>query len=276
MQFWEENCMLAASGVTNELAQLVEIETDNSKTWRDSWNSRFTAILNSLAEEEIGKENLKIETYNQALVDVLNPLHNDVAESTPITFPNLTDKFINLPKDDISSISGKINTKLHISIQESTQFAPGNFYKLSDCAKSISFESKKLFEDLVQAEHKADDNLFNRTTPVLIELSASCDYAQNKIKFAKLLGGLLVEKKDFSLFKQPNYQQPIEAILSLGPLWLLEKEQQVLLSSHYLLTVDKNQVENQNSFARLRNQWLTYVQFWLAQQLSRPGVVLLK
>jgi hypothetical protein len=29
-------------------------------------------------------------------------------------------------------------------------------------------------------------------------------------------------------------------------------------------------------FARLRNQWLTNVQFWLAQQISRPGVVMLR
>lgn len=276
MQYWEEHCMFAAAGVTNELAQLAEPEANDLETWRENWKNNFTTILNSLAKEEIGDENLKKETFYKALLGVLNPLHNDVSESTKLNFPPLTDDFINPPKVDIKQMAGKINTKLHVSIQESKQSYPGNLYKLAECTKSISLDPNKLFESLVQTDHKADKDLFNRTTPILLEVSPSCDYAQNKIKFAKFLGGLLVEKNDYGLFKQPNYKQPLEAILFLDPLWLGEKELRILLSSHYLLTIDKEQATQLSSFARLRNQWLTYIQFWLAQQLSRPGVVMLK
>ncbi len=276
MQHWEELCLFSAAGVTNELAQLVDSDAKDPRTWRENWKNKFTTILNSLANQEIGEDNLKKETYYEALLGVLNPLQNDVSEATKIAFPSVTDEFINSPKVDINQMAGKINTKLHVSTQESKQFYPGNLYKLVESAKTISLDPNKLFENLVQKDYKNDKDLFNRTTPILLEVSASCDYAQNKIKFAKFLGGLLVEKNDYGLFKQPNYKQPLEAILFLDPLWLGEKEQRILLSSHYLLTLDKEKAIQLISFARLRNQWLTYVQFWLAQQLSRPGVVMLK
>lgn len=276
MQAWEERCSRAATGVTNSLSDLLAPQGDNPEGWRENWNRDYLKVLTSLAKEEVGDDNLNAETFYKALFGALNPLQVDFLESDQSPLPGFPDGLFPLPKAENNPLAGKINTKLHISFQGLDQFGPGNIYKLVDCAETVSITPNRIFEDLVQAAHKENAALFSRTIPIMLEVSASCDYAQSKIKFARFVAGLIVPKNDSSNFKQPSYKQPLEALLSLEPLWIEEQDRRILLSSQYLISLELDRARPLRPFARLRSQWLTSVQFWLAQQLSRPGIVMLK
>ena len=276
MQAWEERCVRAASGVTNSLSEMVAPQSDNPAGWRDNWNTSYLKVLTSLAKEEVGDENLSMETFYKALFGALNPLHVDFLESDHAPLPVLPDGLLPLPKAEANPLAGKINTKLHVSFQGVNQFSPGNIYKLADCIEAVPIQPRRIFEDLVQAAHKENAVLFDQTIPILLEVSASCDFAQSKIKFARFVAGLIVPMNESSNFKQPSYKQPLEALLSLEPLWIQEQDRRLLLSSQYLISLELDRAKPLKPFARLRSQWLTSVQFWLAQQLSRPGVVMLR
>ncbi len=145
-----------------------------------------------------------------------------------------------------------------------------------DCEDIFPIKPRAIFDDLIQTKLEDKDAVFSKVTSILLEVSASCDYAQNKIKFARFLAGLDVPQNEIGKFKHPNYKQPFEALLSLGPLWIEKQDRYILLSSQYLVSLEIDRAKLLKPFARLRSQWLTNVQFWLAQQLSRPGIVMLK
>ena len=276
MQAWEERCIRAASGVTYSLSEMVSQQGDDPASWRESWNSSYFNILTSLAKEEVGDENLNADTFYRALFGALNPLHSDFLESDHTSMPGLPNGLFPLPDVEITQVAGKVNTKLHVSFQDMDQFSPGNIYKVADCAEIVPVQSKTIFEDLVQRARKEDEALFNRTIPILLEVSASCDFAQGKIKFARFVAGLIVPKNESNIFKQPSYKQPFEALLLVEPMWIEEQDRRILLSSQHVFSLELDRARTLKPFARLRSQWLTSVQFWLAQQLSRPGVVMLR
>lgn len=275
MQAWEERCIRAASGVTNILSEMIAPQGDSPNGWRVSWNKEYLNVLTLLAKEEVGDNNLSADTYYKALIGALNPLQFDFLESDHIPLPVLPDDFFPLPTAKRIELAGQINTKMHISFQNGNQFSPGNIYKLVDCAEIMSIQPKKIFDDLV-IQTRNEDALYDKTTPILLEISAACDFAQSKIKFARFLAGLVVPQCDLGKFKQPCYKHPFEALLSVGPLWIEEQDYCILISSQYFISLELDQVKYLKPFVRLRNQWLTNIQFWLAQQISRPGVVMLR
>jgi len=274
MQAWEERCIRASSGVTNSLSEMLVPHGDSPAQWRESWNRDYLNVLTSLAKEEVGADNLTAETFYKALFGALNPLHVDFLESDHSSLPELPEEHFPLPQA-ANPLAGKINTKLHISFQNIDQFSPGNIYRLADCAEAVSLQPKRIFDDIVQTAHKENVALYGRTIPILLEVSASCDFAQNKIKLARFVGGLIVPKNESGNFKQPNYKQSLEALISLDPLWIEGQDRRILLSAQYLISLELDRARSLIPFARLRSQWLTSVQFWLAQQLSRPGIVML-
>lgn len=276
MQAWEERCVRAASGVTNSLSEMLAPQSDTPAGWRDNWNASYSNVLTSLAREEVGDDNLTAETFYKALFGALNPLHVDFLESDHTPLPDLPDGLFPLPRAEANPLAGKINTKLHISFLDVDLFSPGNIYRLADCAEAVSVQPKGIFDALVQSAHKENAALFAQTIPILLEVSASCDFAQSKITFAKFVAGLIVPKGESSKFKQPSYKQPLEALLCLEPLWIEEQDRRILLSAQYLISLEMGRARPLIPFARLRSQWLTSVQFWLAQQLSRPGIVMLR
>ncbi|MGD0610291.1 MAG: hypothetical protein ABSB41_02160 [Anaerolineales bacterium] len=274
MQTWEEKCLRAATGVTNSLSDMIATQDDDLASWRESWNKGYLGVLISLAREEIGDDNLSNETFLKALFGALNPLHVDFLETDHAPLPDLPDGIITQPERGARAsnpLAGKINTKLHISFENVDLFQPGNIYKLADCGHVLSLQPKVIFEHFVQDEHKENEGLFNQTVPVLLEVSASCDYAQNKIKLTKFLAGLIVPQIEIKKFKLTG-----GAILSLNPLWIKEQDCCIMLSSQHLISLELNRAKKLKVFARLRSQWLVNVQFWLGQQISRPGVVMLK
>lgn len=284
MQTWEERGSIALTGATNSISDMVTTSGDSLIAWRAAWNKSYWDVLVSLAKEEIGEDNLNRETFLKALFGALNPLQMDLLETDQISAPVIPEGVLpgQAPQDPPAAEqarpvvstnlpAGKINTKLHLSLEDVNQFKPGNIYKLSDCGDIFPLQPKELFDDFVQKDHKENGELFKLVFPILIEVSAACDFAQNKIKVAKFLSGLVIPKSEIKKFKQSG-----GSILSLNPLWIEEQDRCILLSSQYLVSLELAKAKQLKAFARLRSQWLTNTQFWLAQQISRPGVMMLR
>jgi hypothetical protein len=273
MQTWEEECLRAAIGVTNNLSNMVARQDNSLVAWRESWNKECLGLLISLAREEIGGDNLSKETFLNALFGALNPLHADFFETDHVPLPELLDDMIPKPVNgENNPLAGKINTRLHLSFKNIEQFRPGNIYKLSDYAGLFPVNSRGIFDNLIQVGLKDKDDVFNKVTPILLEVSASCDYAQNKIKLARYLAGIIIPIEEINKFKKPDGY-----LLKLPLFWIDNKDCCVFLSSQHIVSLDLQQAKEQmHAFARLRSQGLIYVQFWMAQQMSRPGVMMLK
>ena len=278
MQSWEEKCFRAASGVTTGISELIAVPGDSLAAWREKWNTAYLEVLLQLANEEIGKDNLTSTTFLDALFSSLNPLHIDILETDQLPLPTLPEKIISdHVKDDKepNPLAGKINTKLHLTFENIGQFRPGNIYKLADCGGVFPVDPRIIFDDLVQPDLKDKEDVFTKVTPVLLEVSASCDYAQNKIKMAKFVAGLLIPLSEIKKFKIPKESQG--TLLPLGLFWVDEKDCFILLSSQHAVSSGlRDAKERLHAFARLRSQGLTHVQFWMAQQISRPGVMMLR
>jgi len=279
MQAWEEKCLRAATGVTNSLSDMVAKQGDNLAAWKESWNNGYLDLLISLAREEIGDDNLNNkETFLKALFGALNPLHVDFLETNFPPLPEIPDGIISQPgkgKKGLNPLAGKINTKLHFSFEDVDQFRPGNVYKLADYDGLFPVSSRSIFYDLVQPEIKDKDDVFPKVIPILLEVSASCDFSQNKINLARFLTGILIPSGEINKFKAPKESPGYS--LSLGLFWFDEKDCYLLLSSQHTVSLGLQEVKKHlHAFARLRSQGLIHVQFWMAQQLSRPGVMMLK
>lgn len=275
MQAWEERCARAASGVTNSLSEMVAPQGDTLGHWRESWIKNYFNVLTSLAKEEVGDDNLNAETFLKSLFGALNPLHVDFLEKNQLPLPDLPDGLFPLPKPskkDSNPLAGKINTRLHISFENVDQFSPGNIYKLADHPKMVPVTPKSIFDDLIQPDLKDKDDVFNKVTPILLEVSAACDYAQAKIKLTRFIAGMIIPIEETNKFKKPD-----GFLLQLALFWIDKKDCLVLLSSQHAVSLDLQLAKEQmHAFARLRGQSLTYVQFWMAQQLSRPGIMRLR
>lgn len=278
MQGWEESCLRAASGVTNTLSELISPSKGNFEVWQQTWNNSYMKLLLLLAEEEVGKDNLTSDTFPNALLSALNPLHMDFLETNEFAILQIQDEDLrNRPNGGNNSalIAGKINAKLHLAFEKVAQFCPGNIYKLAEFPHLFTLAPNDLFKDCVQKDHIENATLFNRVTAILLEVSPLCDYAQNKIKLARFLAGFIVpadEKNKFKLTKDNG-----GFLLAFGPLWINDADCFLILNSQYSISLNYLQAKQTlRAFARLRHQGLTQVQFWMAQQLSRQGIVMLK
>lgn len=278
MQAWEERCTRAASGVTNSISEMVASQGDTPAAWRENWIKSYFNVLISLAKEEVGNDNLNAETFLKSLFGALNPLHVDFLESDHMPLPGLPEGLFPLPKADkneVNPLAGRINTKLHISFKGVDQFRPGNIYKLADCAGLFPVSARSIFDGLIQPDLKEKEDAFTKVTPILVEVNASCDYAQNKIKLSRFVAGLIIPVSEIKKYKLPQESQG--NLLQMGLFWIADKDSIILLSSQHVVSLGlQNVKERLSAFARIRSQGLTHVQFWMAQQMSRPGIMMLK
>lgn len=283
LQAWEEKCFLAATQVTNELATLASSDAPSLDEWRNLWRTQFLQLMHTIAAAEAGKQ-LDSNSCLNALYGSLNPLHSDRMESNiPGLCTSLSDHSAEImastPSGD-SHAKARLNTMLHLATDSVNRFYAGNIYMGLGRQRWIP-SVDELLDDLVtgandkkRAEAKAA--LTPVSTPVVIEVNATCDHSQNNVRIARFIAGLLIPASENKKIKKNA-----GFIHELGPVFL---ELPILgagdyyfyFSARHLLTTKPDMVIKAKAFARLRGQAFADLQFWFAYQAARPGKLMIK
>ena len=283
---WEETCFKAATSVTNTLSNLAINQAADLRQWRERWTTQLLQLLYTVARAE-AEEMLDRNTCINALFTSLNPLHADRMENQMV---GLCESLADNASDILGAVGNsgperkaKLNTMLHLSLRDVRRFSMGNIYLFKQKRKPSFVPSCRelLKGNWVQGrndEEKArhTEEIINAAFPVLIEISAACDHAQNKIQRARLLSGILVP-----VAHRKKLNRGADFVREFGPVHLEEPIVDAGIyyfyySSRQVRSIEIDQVKKLNAAARLRGQALGELQAWLAQRESRPGIVLLR
>jgi len=282
LQEWEEKCFLAATQVTNELSTLAASDIPTSLgEWRKLWNTQFLQLMHTMAAAEAGKK-LDGNSCLSAFYGSLNPLHSDRMESNIPALRTLLSshsaEIMAAAKSSDSRAKAKLNTMLHLVFEGVNNFYAGNIYiRKSNWLGWIPSVSKLLDDLMVSSgvqKRETKRRLVSVSKSIVIEVNAICDHAQNNVRIARFIAGLLVPVQERNNIKQAEY------IHKLGPVFLdaptLEAgEYYFYFSARHLLTVELDQVARIKAYARLRGQAFADLQAWFAHRAARPGMLML-
>jgi hypothetical protein len=282
LQEWEESSFVSATQVTNQLADLSVRNAANLVEWRKLWRTEFLQLLHALAIAEAGQQ-LNNDRVLSSLYGAMNPLHSDRMESN---VPGLR-KSLSPHSDEIMAFAptndrmskAKLNSMLHLAMDDVNEFYAGNIYSRSKFGSAIPTVNK-LLDDFVQGnspENRKQNKLLLApfVKSVAVETNATCDHSQNNVRVARLLAGLLVPEDKSSKIKGKT-----DFVYRLGPVFLETRaisagEYYLYFSARHLITLELNQILNARPFARLRGQAFSDLQAWFARQSTRPGMLLL-
>ena len=112
---------------------------------------------------------------------------------------------------------------------------------------------------------------------VLVDVTPTCDFAQQKNPMARLVGGVLIHPSHKRLLK-PDGSTFIRALgpFSIGaPSWgpIPPGEYCLVLNSRYLFGLFQSEIKNCAPSARLRTQVIVDLQSWFASHAARPGIL---
>jgi hypothetical protein len=133
-------------------------------------------------------------------------------------------------------------------------------------SKSYKEKSKKL-DSLYK---KLRERLRKSALPILVELTPSCDFAQNKNPICRLVAGVIVPVtwkdciKDRALY-----------LKAIGPVLLNDQAEPsfIVLNAQYTFGLPQKALQTPLPIARIRHQLLVDIQAWLSSHTSRPGVI---
>jgi len=291
---WEQMSFDAASAVTNALSTISKPNSLQPESWRTQWKVQLLQLISEMVRAETGQRVIDSPSTMLAFFGCLNPLHTDRMEAALAdTTKPLRTVARQLSKENSkgcgSELKAKINTMLHIAFDNVGTLQPGNLYKfpgikafqtrlpgLEALAGELLQEIKKKDGDLDKEQMKSNrEVIVSSSLPVLVEVSAVCDHAQDSVRFARLLAGLLVPQEEMKKIKKADF------IWREGPFFVgppVEKTGQhwLVLSARYLVTLNRRSVTRLKPLARMRSQLLTALQAWLGDHASRPGVLMLR
>ena len=219
---WDSLVQRAACGVTAELCRLASAQAqlgaaDNEEQERSKMLSALSSVLRLLLKAEAGKA-ASPEIAASTLLNVLGPLHSDRLENLSPK-PELDSAAALLaveavPVTPAEEVVVALNTMLltGVSPGDGNPFQPGTMYRVAD---SPAFEAATGFSIIGMAKEFCQKDLlkeqnadklqawFEACRPVLLEISPSCDFAQQKRPVARLVGGFLVPKGLQNQVKKP-------------------------------------------------------------------------
>jgi hypothetical protein len=193
------------------------------------------------------------------------------------SIPQIPDEALSLLS---SELRAALNTMLHISDNATKgEVCPGNiFFMEFDCDNG-----KKLRERLSKKywEHLRDDSLFlpsgklpENYFPLLLEFSATCDFAQAKTKLPRFVAGFLVPEDGIESVKVGEYNR-----LS-GPLILSNAEKPkldgvywLMLNAHFIHGFEPKFAADLIPTYRLRTAILADLTAWISSHIGRPGML---
>lgn len=253
----------------------------------------------NLCIAEFGKDNIKkdfsIIRTPQFLLNEFFKENSDKQILNDKDYTNLLVEEIYQENKDYTFLEkAKMNTFFHLDFNKNGLFCPGSFYSiklsknevapikynlnlnsdgLSEHFKHLEINALKnnLFDSFLDCEDTKKavilkQQLINECTPILFEISPECDYAQNKLKSAKFILGLIVpetmpiKKKAYHLYQSSH-------------LFIEGKVYYLVMHSDYLVNIKLSKIKEKEKLFVARKSFFTHIQHWFSRYTSRPGKI---
>ena len=254
---WENLVHKSAGKIVNDFSSFYPLD--------DNWDSNMCGVFQKLARAYAGKQLKDGETdklikdafltFNGTFLDTLeNEISNKKIEGLKIKDSN------NVNND----IVAQINSSLHLILQLLKNSVPGNIYE---------WEKRVKINDLFDSDinlYPQKDSFFKKLKYVLLEVSPSCDYAQDKWKLHRVLHGLMWPENDFNKIKKADYIYT-SPIFKVG-----DKIYKFVFDLRYLTTLLFDELTDKDPVLRIRHDLLVDIQSKIAGHINRPGVMCLE
>jgi hypothetical protein len=285
LQVWEGACFRAATNVTNSIGELSAMHAADLDEWRQAWREETLKLL-FVISKAYAEEHHTQENCIPSIFLALDPLHSDrmdtLVEQVAMELSGHAEKIMVAKGGSATERKAKVNTMLHLASDQLANFSPGNLFlfgkrnrpsfmppigdALKDCVEgnSLALQEENLKEIVEHARLCG------------LEVTPACDYAQNKMGFARVIAGFVLPWDRLKKIKR-NAQ----FLKVIGPFYFSGKLLEagaygLLLNSRYVATARPGLVKELRPIARVRPQLLADVQSWASYQSARQGVMLLK
>ncbi len=282
LQAWEEKSFESATDVTNGLSSLIAAGGNDLAEWRRAWESGVFRLMHSLAKAQMGAQ-LNEKTFLSGLYSSLNPLHADRMESrmakTGAPLAQAAAAAMGAGVGSSREARARINTMLHLAMTDLDRFFAGNVYRSGPGrGPSGAPGTSTLLNDLLQHPEDATrrELVSSQSVPVLVECTPACDHAQNNIRVARFIAGMLVPDNQ----ECNREMKKADFVWRFGPVYLgnqlpVEGAYNFYLSARHGVTLDLKRAARLRPIARLRATAFADLQAWLSRHSGRPGMVTL-
>ena len=287
-------------GATEASAQIANVAmTDNDGGSHGDIDKGILDILSALTLSAGGGLDDSRHTVTGFLYEGLNQIHFDRLEQL-LDNPTRRAEFCvdkNVKKQLTSSSAcsdlkkRQLNSILLISgmTPSISRVSPGNMYisKIWDGkVEPFPFDKRKVsyktfISELWSNNIKPDflRDLKKKSTPCLLDITPPCDYANRKIKYARLVGGVILrsngnvedDKKCRLPIQSREFAKEIEWCMLQKGAWGAEGNYKIVVNARYLFSIPVEKLRKQKPAIRLRQQVVTDIQAWFASHAARPG-----
>lgn len=265
------------------------------------YEQEASALIASLSKAYLGQQYRKVEREErklEAALLALNELFADSLESTLLAKNSILAKPVLPNSSQQVGYRAKVNNQILISNDTTDKQYPGIVYKvepetvyrsiLSDALNRslIREENFNYYNDehlegeqLLKAKKKAQERFdkkyrkdrFEESMCIELHITPLCDYAQDKVKCARILKGLMVP---VSLHKYLNHKTEF-LYVSEFPFDYQDSDYHFLLDFRYLHSINPELLNSREAHFRIRHQWVVDIQSRLSRHVNRPGILYL-
>lgn len=243
----------------------------------EDWHNQANFVLDSFAHSVLEQHynDASLEDRAKSSLMLLNDVYNDTLESgvRKLNMSHAQELQHNIDNETQQKIVAKINEQILLSKVSESVRQPGNVLFPKSTEESVKhyhelFANSFCKNDLDNKQIKAlKKDLYKTLQPCDVIVTPACDYAQNKIKFDRIVQGVIIESK----YKQ-HIDNKSEAIY-ISPVFNFQDRPCVLvLNFRYFLTAILSDTKVKPIF-RLRNRMLAEIQSKLARHINRQGIM---
>jgi hypothetical protein len=287
---WEQAVHDAATATTSALAGLAVVRADvkpddNEARMGTKVRSAFKFLLRLILDASAGRNATK-ESARKDLFLGLAPLHSDRLENNSTEAADSTAQLLlkEKPSEPTAAECAEINAMLLIAPvdEEVRRLCPGSMHTFTDGAmfQETFFQAwpdiaAKIFDpNKTQPDERME--LLKLCHPILLEVSADCDYAQRKRPVPRLLTGVLVPSAVVRQIEEQGKFNPAAYIHHCATVNLQVPRGQwrPIFNSHYTFSVcQPSSLGWLQPIGRLRSGALDELRHWLAAHSNRPGYI---
>lgn len=282
LQQWESLGFTASTNVINAISDLTGANAAALGDWQKAWKEEMLRLLLVIAKAGYGKH-LAERNVLSSLFLTLNPLQLDRMDS--LSEPNT--KVVSHHAKGIFNAQGTasltrragVNSMLHLSTDNLSEFSPGNLYIFVDKLPSFMPTVEEIFKGWSASGggEKQAANLAAATQAArlcAVEISPVCDHAQDKIGLSRLIAGVILPWANSLKMSRSQF------IKTVGPLKIAEAllpgEYGLHLNSRYVASSSPGRVKKLKPTFRVKPELLSDIQTWSSYQGSRQGIRILE
>lgn len=265
-----ENCVHNSADAT---IQDLFHDYHSLENWRNNANCILSMFANSYLEKKY--EISSPQEKAKASLLFLNDVYNDTLESnvSNVLFTNAVDLSCEVPDDYRNDIIAKINGCILFSNEFESVHQPGCVFCVNQTETTIKyfheiFNSSFCRNGLANKDAKLmKQEIYKSLQPCEIVVTPACDYAQNKMKYDRIVHGVIIDAE-----YRPYIDFKSEAIY-ISPIFEFESRKRIIvLNFRYFVTNRINDIEAKILF-RVRTSLLAEIQSKLARHINRQGIM---